>query len=89
MTSDPIFEPVLEVAPTPRGEGVRMLLLWDGRDRAIAVGYFDGQEVTADISRERLLADVRELQGLACEGRLQVVFRSEELIGRLEAQARP
>jgi hypothetical protein len=61
-----------------------MTLLWDGRERALAIGQFDGQEVTADISRARLFQDIQELQDQACRGRLQVVFRSEVLIKKLE-----
>ena len=85
MNRTPVFLPVLEVAPSPRGEGLAMTLLWDGADRALAVGLFDGQEVTAEISPARLLADLHDLQAQACEGRLQVVYRCEELIARLEA----
>jgi hypothetical protein len=66
-----------------------MVLFWDGRDDAIAVGYFDGHEVTAAISRDRLLADVRELQELACEGRLQIAFRSDDLLRQLNALSAP
>lgn len=62
-----------------------MILLWDGGGRGIIVAEFDGQEITTDVSPARLLADVRELQEQACNGRLQVVFRSEELIRELEA----
>jgi hypothetical protein len=62
-----------------------MVLLWDGHDRALVVAEFDGQEVTADISRARLLADVQELQEQACAGRLQVIFRDQALIERLTA----
>jgi hypothetical protein len=88
MTKTPVFLPVIEVAPSPRGEGLAMTLLWDGGDRALAVGRFDGQEVTAEISPARLLADVHDLQEQACAGRLQVVYRSEDLIDRLEAARR-
>lgn len=85
MAETPIFQKVLEVGPSPRGEGVGMVLLWDGGERALAVAEFDGQEVTADISTRRLLADVQELQAQACAGRLQVIFRDETLIERLTA----
>jgi hypothetical protein len=85
MSRAPVFLSVLEVAPSPRGEGLAMTLLWDGGEKALAVGVFDGQEVTAEISPARLLADVHDLQGQACAGRLQVVFRSEALIAQLEA----
>jgi hypothetical protein len=85
MIGSPVFLPVIEVAPSPRGEGLAMTLLWDGADKALAVGMFDGQEVTAEISPARLLADLHDLQEQACAGRLQVVFRSEDLIEQLEA----
>jgi hypothetical protein len=62
-----------------------MTLLWDGADKALAVGLFDGQEVTAEITPARLLADIHDLQDQACQGRLQVVYRCEELIAQLEA----
>jgi hypothetical protein len=85
MADTPIFLPVIEVAPSPRGEGLAMTLLWDGGDKALAVGIFDGQEVTAEIPPARLLADLHDLQEQACEGRLQVIYRNEDLIGQLEA----
>lgn len=87
MTETPIFQRILEFGPTTRGEGTWITLLWDGGERAILIALFSGHEVTADISPARLLADAKDLQEQACNGHLQVIFRSEELINQLEVQS--
>jgi hypothetical protein len=81
-----IFQRVLEVGPNEKGQGSKMVLLWDGAEKAIAEAEFDGQAITADISPKRLLLDVRELTEQACNGELQIVSRDENLIRELEKQ---
>lgn len=78
-----IFQRVLEVAPNERGEGSAMTLLWDGGDGAVVEAVFQGSAGSTDVSPERLLEDAEELTKQACDGDLQIVFRSEELIQKL------
>lgn len=89
MSEARIFQKVLEVAPSLRGEGASMTLLWDGGRRAVLIAEFEGQEITAEITPARLLADVHVLQEQACDGRLQVVHRNELLISQLQAATVP
>ena len=84
MAEQTIFQRVLEVAPNEKGAGSSMTLLWDGAEKAVVEAMFQGSAVSTDVTPDRLLADVKELTEEACKGDLQIVFRDEALIAKLE-----
>lgn len=85
MSETDILQRVLEIGPNEKGEGMSVVLFWDGAEKALAIGQFDGQEVTTEITPDRLLLDVKDLKEQACNGDLQVVFHDGELEAKLKA----
>lgn len=84
MAEQTIFQRVLEVAPNEKGDGSSMTLLWDGAEKCVVEAMFQGSAVSTDVTPDRLVADIRELTKEACNGELQIVFRDEALIAKLE-----
>ena len=84
MADDDIFRRIMEVAPNEKGEGMKIVLSWDGDKRAIAQSEFQGQVLTADLDNATLRRDIHKLTEQACNGELQVAFRDEGLIALLE-----